>query len=38
VSSGYQRLYRDHVEQADLGCDFDFAHESRKLTVQRVSH
>ncbi len=38
VNSGYQRLYRDHVEQADLGCDFDFAAESRELTVQRVSH
>jgi dihydroxyacid dehydratase/phosphogluconate dehydratase len=38
VNSGYQRLYRDHVEQADLGCDFDFASESRELTVQRISH
>lgn len=38
VNSGYQRLYRDHVEQADLGCDFDFARESRALTVQRNSH
>lgn len=38
VASGYQRLYRDHVEQADLGCDFDFAHESKELTKQRVSH
>ena len=38
VNSGYQRLYRDHVEQADLGCDFDFAHESRELSVQRISH
>jgi dihydroxy-acid dehydratase len=23
-SSGYRRLYLDHVTQADLGCDFDF--------------
>jgi dihydroxyacid dehydratase/phosphogluconate dehydratase len=21
---GYQKLYADHVSQADLGCDFDF--------------
>jgi dihydroxy-acid dehydratase len=21
---GFERLYRDHVQQADLGCDFDF--------------
>lgn len=21
---GYDRLYRDHVQQADAGCDFDF--------------
>jgi len=21
---GYERLYVDHVSQADLGCDFDF--------------
>lgn len=21
---GYERLYRDHVQQADTGCDFDF--------------
>jgi dihydroxy-acid dehydratase len=21
---GYQKLYADHVQQADLGCDFDF--------------
>ena len=23
-SSGYRRLYLEHVTQADLGCDFDF--------------
>lgn len=38
VASGYQQLYRDHVEQADLGCDFDFADASRELSPQRVSH
>lgn len=38
INSGYQRLYRSHVEQADLGCDFDFADESRPLSVQRISH
>jgi len=26
---GYERLYHDHVQQAHLGCDFDFLrHES----------
>jgi dihydroxy-acid dehydratase len=24
VVRGYERLYRDHVTQADTGCDFDF--------------
>jgi len=38
VQSGYQHLYRAHVQQADLGCDFDFAHHSSALTRQRVSH
>ncbi|AGI72488.1 dihydroxy-acid dehydratase2 [Octadecabacter arcticus 238] len=38
VASGYQQLYRDHVEQADLGCDFDFADASCALSPQRVSH
>jgi L-arabonate dehydrase len=23
-TSGYRRLYLDHVLQADAGCDFDF--------------
>ena len=23
-SSGYRRMYLEHVTQADLGCDFDF--------------
>ena len=38
ISSGYQHIYRTHVEQADLGCDFDFANMSRELSLQRVSH
>ncbi len=38
VQSGYQQLYRDHVQQADLGCDFDFSIHSSELTKQRVSH
>ena len=38
VVSGYQHLYRAHVEQADLGCDFDFALASTALTPQRISH
>lgn len=38
VASGYQQLYRSHVEQADLGCDFDFAEASQALSRQRVSH
>jgi len=38
INSGYQHLYRNHVQQADLGCDFDFAHLSRELAPQRVSH
>ena len=24
ASRGYRRLYLDHVQQADKGCDFDF--------------
>ena len=38
IVSGFQHLYRAHVEQADLGCDFDFASASTALTPQRVSH
>ena len=38
IASGYQQLYRDHVQQADLGCDFDFTAASRELTTQRASH
>ncbi|MCZ4351785.1 dihydroxy-acid dehydratase [Roseovarius aestuarii] len=38
LNSGYQTLYRAHVEQADLGCDFDFSLSSLALSQQRVSH
>ena len=24
ISRGYRKLYQDHVQQAHLGCDFDF--------------
>jgi dihydroxy-acid dehydratase len=27
---GYARLYREHVQQADQGCDFDFLAQARK--------
>lgn len=37
VQSGYQHLYQMHVLQVDLGCDFNFAVHSNKLTRQRVS-
>ena len=31
---GYERLYFDHVQQAHLGCDFDFLrHESLRSSV-----
>ena len=38
INSGYQQFYRDHVLQADLGCDFDNASKSAALAEQRVSH
>jgi L-arabonate dehydrase len=38
VRSGYQHIYAQHVQQADLGCDFDFAHYSTALVEQRASH
>ena len=37
-SSGYSRLYVDHVLQADEGCDFDFLVGSRGSEVPRHSH
>lgn len=38
MASGYQRLYTDHVQQANLGCDFDFLVGSRGADVPRESH
>ena len=35
---GYQRLYVDHVLQADEGCDFDFLVGCRGSAVPRHSH
>jgi dihydroxy-acid dehydratase len=26
ATRGYERLFADHVTQADAGCDFDFLH------------
>lgn len=37
-SSGYARLYVDHVLQADQGCDFDFLIGCRGSAVPRHSH
>ena len=37
-SSGYARLYVDHVLQADQGCDFDFLVGCRGSEVPRHSH
>ncbi len=36
--SGYQKLYIDHVLQADQGCDFDFLLGSRGSAVPKHSH
>lgn len=38
MSSGYQRLYHDHVQQADAGCDLDFLVGRRGAEVPRESH
>ncbi|HLH20320.1 MAG TPA: L-arabinonate dehydratase [Bryobacteraceae bacterium] len=38
MSGGYQRLYFDHVLQADTGCDFDFLVGRRGHAVPRESH
>jgi dihydroxyacid dehydratase/phosphogluconate dehydratase len=38
MDSGYQRLYVDHVLQADRGCDFDFLIGPRGAAVPRHSH
>jgi dihydroxyacid dehydratase/phosphogluconate dehydratase len=36
--SGYQKLYVDHVLQADRGCDLDFLVGCRGAAVPRHSH
>ncbi|NRR32871.1 dihydroxy-acid dehydratase [Oxalobacteraceae bacterium] len=38
VKSGYQKLYIDHVLQADEGCDFDFLVGNRGSAVPKHSH
>ena len=38
MSSGYQRLYVDHVLQADEGADLDFLVGRRDSAVGRHSH
>jgi L-arabonate dehydrase len=38
MASGYQRLYVDHVLQADRGCDLDFLVGKRGAVVPRHSH
>jgi L-arabonate dehydrase len=38
MPGGYQRLYIDHVLQADEGCDFDFLVGCRGSDVPRHSH
>tara|TARA_R110002072_G_scaffold4174_7_gene29599 strand:- start:19 stop:1749 length:1731 start_codon:yes stop_codon:yes gene_type:complete len=38
MTSGYQRLYHDHVQQADAGCDLDFLVGRRGAEVPRESH
>jgi L-arabonate dehydrase len=38
AKGGYQRLYVEHVLQADEGCDFDFLVGCRGAAVPRHSH
>ncbi|WP_332877864.1 IlvD/Edd family dehydratase [Massilia sp. S19_KUP03_FR1] len=38
MASGYQKLYIDHVLQADEGCDFDFLVGNRGSAVPKHSH
>ena len=38
MPGGYQKLYLDHVLQADEGCDFDFLVGCRGSNVPRHSH
>ena len=35
---GYYKLYVEHVQQADRGCDFDFLVGCRGSVVTRESH
>jgi L-arabonate dehydrase len=38
AAGGYQRLYVDHVLQADRGCDLDFLVGRRDAGIPRDSH
>ena len=38
MAGGYQKLYLDHVQQADSGCDLDFLVGRRGAGVPRESH
>jgi L-arabonate dehydrase len=38
MQSGYQKLYIDHVLQADRGCDLDFLVGKRGAGIPRYSH
>jgi dihydroxy-acid dehydratase len=38
MATGYQKLYIDHVMQADRGCDLDFLVGKRGAAIPRESH
>ena len=38
MKGGYQQLYTEHVQQANLGADFDFLRGTRGSVVSRESH
>jgi L-arabonate dehydrase len=38
MASGYQKIYIDHVMQADRGCDLDFLVGQRGAAIPRESH
>ena len=38
IKSGYQKMYIDHVTQADTGADLDFLIGKRGSEVKRHSH
>ena len=38
AASGWEQLYRDHVQQADRGAGLDFLSGARGSTVARESH